>query len=605
VLGGRYRLVAPIGVGASGEVYLADDTRLQRQVAIKLLRRDLADDELFLRRFRAEAQTTAARSHPHIVSIHDWGEDQVPYIVSEYLGGGSLRAMLDEVGTLSASQALLIGLGAAQALDYAHKRGVVQRDIKPGNLLFDSEANVRIADFGLAKALAEASVTEPDGAMLGTVRYASPEQARGRSVGPPSDVYSLALVLVEAVTGSLPFDADTPIGTLMARVDASLELDPDVFGSLTEPLARATRLDASRRVDAATFHRMLLAAAEELPRPEPLPLAGAISFDPAKTTPVDPTMIGDDEGADWSTDATAGPRRQRRRWPWMTVAVLLLAAIGVGAAFAVQEAETPQRPVPTASGMTPEQLRAEVADFWQLQEHFDRLDGSTPGTILRTEPVAGTELAEGELLTYFVSQGNSLVAVPTNLLGLPLADAQQFLLGAGLELGEVTRIDHETAPEGVVIEVSTSQLQLPKGDTVPLVVSGGPALRVLADDLVGTTEAEATARLTADGLRVEVTTQFDNVVAEGLVVAISPEAGTEVERDSVVTLAVSKGPEPVRIPNVAGRAPVDAAAALEAAGLCISDTRGPPNTLVIGTDPVAGVEVPYGSCVDIVTSTFG
>ena len=601
VLGGRYRLVAPIGVGASGEVYLADDTRLQRQVAVKVLRRELADDELFLRRFRAEAQTAASLNHPHIVAVHDWGDDQVPFIVTEYLAGGSLRSMLDEAGTLSPAQTLLVGLGAAQALDYAHKRGVVQRDIKPGNLLFDSEANVRIADFGLAKALAEASATEPDGSMLGTVRYASPEQARGRTLGPASDVYSLALVLVEAITGALPFDSDTQIGTLMARIDSPIALDPEVMGNLTEPLARASRLEPTDRVDAGTFHRLLLQAAEGMSRPEPLPLAGAVNFDPATTVVVDPTLIGDGAGVGWSqTEVDETPRR--RRWLWMSLAVLLLAAIGVGAAFALQNAEIPTRDVPEAEGMTVADFTAVVGDFWQLEEHVARVDDTVPGTILRTEPGAGTVLEEGELVEYFVSQGNSLRAVPPDLVGLPLVDVTQFLRSAGLALGEVDRREHETAPLDVVIEVKATQ-PLPRDTPVDVVVSDGPPLRAVPDTLIAVSEEDAVAQLALLGLLAEITEQYDNEVEEGLVVAISPDAGTEVEKDSVVVLAISKGPEPVVVPNVAGMSPADAAARIESFGLCINDTRGPPNKPVIGTDPPAGTTAPYGFCVDIVTST--
>src|SRR5688500_4712304 len=179
VLGGRYRLIAPIGSGASAQVYLADDVRLRRRVAVKVLHAALADDDSFLRRFRAEAQAAAALSHPHVLAVFDWGDDDVPYLVTEYLGGGSLRALLDTGDLLSPSQALLIGLEAGRALDYAHRRGFVHRDIKPANLLFGDDHRLRIADFGLARALAEAAWTEPQGAMLGTARYASPEQAQG------------------------------------------------------------------------------------------------------------------------------------------------------------------------------------------------------------------------------------------------------------------------------------------------------------------------------------------------------------------------------------------------------------------------------------------
>ena len=219
VLGGRYRLLGPIGTGASATVYLADDVVLRRRVAVKVLHAALADDAAFLKRFQAEAQAAAALNHPHVMAVHDWGQGDVPYLVTELLGGGSLRAMLDTGARLDPAQSHLVGLEAARGLDYAHRRGFVHRDIKPANLLFDEDARLRIADFGLARALAEAAWTEPMGAILGTARYASPEQAQGRPLDGRSDVYSLALVLVEAVTGEVPFTADTTIGTLMARVD--------------------------------------------------------------------------------------------------------------------------------------------------------------------------------------------------------------------------------------------------------------------------------------------------------------------------------------------------------------------------------------------------
>src|SRR5205085_5364894 len=212
VLGDRYRLLAPIGSGGSGHVFVADDVRLRRRVAVKMLHPALADDAAFLKRFRAEARAAAALNHPNVMAVYDWGEEEEgPYLVCEYLGGGSLRSVLDRGRRLSPSQALLVGLEAARGLDYAHRRGLVHRDIKPANLMFDLEGWLRIGDFGLARALAEAAWTEPIGAVLGTARYASPEQVSGAPIDGRADVYSLALVLVEAVTGQVPFAADTTV----------------------------------------------------------------------------------------------------------------------------------------------------------------------------------------------------------------------------------------------------------------------------------------------------------------------------------------------------------------------------------------------------------
>src|SRR4051812_4941808 len=358
VLSGRYRLIAPIGAGASALVFLADDTRLRRRVAVKLLHQALADDDAFLRRFRTEAQSAAALNHPHVLSVYDWGEDgHEPYLVTEYLGGGSLRSMLDAGRTLTTSQALLVGLEAARGLDYAHKRGFVHRDIKPANLLFGEDGRLRIGDFGLARALAEAAWTEPAGAMVGTARYACPEQARGEQVDGKGDVYSLGLVLIEAVTGQVPFASDTTIATLMARLDKPVEVSP-ALGPLRRILERAGRPAPAERPDAGELAIGLLAAAEDLAKPEPLPLAGAIATNPDVVIgDRDPTQLPPGRGAttiepavptDPDAAALAAPpsarqlrksqRRQdresrkaaiaagtmrRRRWPWVALIVVL------------------------------------------------------------------------------------------------------------------------------------------------------------------------------------------------------------------------------------------------------------------------------------------
>ena len=318
VLGGRYRLLSPLGSGASAQVYLADDVRLRRRVAVKVLHPALADDESFLRRFRAEAQAAAALSHPHLLAVYDWSDDDRPFLVTEYLAGGSLRAMLDAGHRLSPAQALVVGLEAARALDHAHRHGFVHRDIKPANLLFGDDGRLRVADFGLARAIAEAGWTEPTGAVLGTARYASPEQARGEALDGRSDVYSLALVLVEAVTGEVPFTADTTIGTLMARLDRSLDV-PAELGPLAPALLGAggsTTTSGSTPPSSAPAwwrRRRLVPPGPAVPRrPHRRPRRGrgrsrhhaaAPRSDGAGTAP----------GAGSSPGATGGGHRRRRR----------------------------------------------------------------------------------------------------------------------------------------------------------------------------------------------------------------------------------------------------------------------------------------------------
>jgi serine/threonine protein kinase len=265
-------------MGASAQVYLADDVKPPPSRGREDAPRRPG------RRCRVPAplpRRGAGRGRPQPperdggLRLEDGSDDGGAFIVTEYLSGGSLRALLDAGALLTPSQALGVGLEAARALDYAHRRGFVHRDIKPANLLFGEEQRLRIADFGLARALAEAAWTEPQGAVLGTARYASPEQAKGETLTGKADVYSLAIVLIEAVTGVVPFTADTTLGTLMARVDRQLVV-PEALGPLVDVLTRAGHPDPEQRIDSRTFAAGLLRAAKALPRPQPLPLAGAL-----------------------------------------------------------------------------------------------------------------------------------------------------------------------------------------------------------------------------------------------------------------------------------------------------------------------------------------
>ena len=272
VLGGRYRLVALIGSGSSARVYLADDVSLGRRVAVKALRAGLTGDYRFLRRFRAEAKAAAQLGHPNILAVYDWGEDAAAaYLVTEVLLGGSLRNMIDASPQLGLSQGLLVALQVAQALSYAHELGWVHRDIKPANLMFGKDGRLRIADFGIARALAEATWTEPEGVLVGTARYAAPEQASARSVDGKADVYSLALTVVEAVTGRVPLLGETALATMMLRQDRDLAGLEDL-GALGEVLMAAGQADPEARPSATELIDRLLRAARSLPRPGRLPL---------------------------------------------------------------------------------------------------------------------------------------------------------------------------------------------------------------------------------------------------------------------------------------------------------------------------------------------
>lgn len=641
VLSGRYRLIAPLGTGASAQVFLADDVRLRRRVAVKVLHAALADDETFLRRFRAEAQAAAALSHPNILAVFDWGDDDgTPYLVTEHLGGGSLRSVLDDGGRLTPSQALLVGLEATRGLEYAHRRGFVHRDVKPANLLFGEDGRLRIADFGLARALAEAAWTEPQGAVLGTARYASPEQAQGQSVDGRADVYSLGLVLIEAVTGSVPFTADTTIGTLMGRIGKPVPV-PEELGPLRKPLERAGQPSPADRPDAGELAVALMACAEQLPRPEPLALrvSGPIHdgtvdprddtmhgssahapsrlADPGDLTAVEPATIVGPTAVGAATvaapalmssppwpddDLEDDDRPRRRRWPVVLATVLIAALLGVGAAWAVVESRTPSYEVPVLVGNTEEAARAAVDGYgWTIEKRTERQDGTEPGRVLSTDPAAGEQLDKGDKLVIVVSLGNTLAPVPADLVGKPLEEAQAALQAAGGFTAAVAAEEfNEEQAAGIVLAVAPETSgELPKGSEVRLTVSKGPEPRTIPRGLAGKSYDEAAAAITAVQLVPAKVEQFHDTVPVGAVIGLQPNEGEQLERGGTVQVVISKGPDLVAVPDVSGKDLQGAIATLQGAGLAAGDVFGPAEGKPFATSPVAGTKVKRGSVVDI------
>ena len=622
VLGGRYRLLAPIGAGASAHVFLAEDVVLRRRVAVKVLHPALADDEAFLRRFQAEARAAAALNHSHVMAVYDWGEgDEGPFLVLELLGGGSLRSLLDRGVRLTPSQALLVGLHTARGLDYAHRRGLVHRDVKPANLLFDDEGHVKIADFGVARALAEAAWTEPTGAVIGSARYTSPEQARGESLDGRSDLYSLAIVMVEAVTGQVPFTADTTFATLMARTTRPL-VAPEELGPLGPIVERAGALDPADRPDAAELARMLDATARELPRPAPLPVGEAaapttivLDADPdptiirsatvTGTTPAGgPPPVFDQDRADAAPPVDTEPgERRRRRWPWISLLVVLLAAAAVVAGIAIAQSRIPSHAVPELRGKDLAAARAEVRD-----EDFDveiagrDYDEDAPeGAILHQDPAPGASLKEGSSVEVVLSRGPQPREVP-DLTGVDRATAEQRLTEKGFRPKFEDRFD-EGIPKGTVLDWQPRGT-LARGAEVVVVVSAGPAPRPVPADLKGKSYEEAADAIKKAGLTPVKVEEYTDEVETGKVFATDPAAGTPVAPGGRVAVKVSKGPRTVSVPDVRGKSVDEATKIIESAGLTVSGLYGPRGARgrVLFTEPGPGAKLPRGSGVVLYTS---
>ena len=567
LLGGRYRLGDAIGTGGSGTVYLADDLSLGRQVAVKVLHSSLVGDEAFVERFRTEARLVASLADPHVVSIYDWGVDGQAYLVTEYLGGGSLRSILSSGRTLSPSQMLMVSLEACRALDHAHRQGIIHRDVKPANLLFGQDGRLRVADFGLAEALTGAASRElyGGGGVIGTARYASPEQAQGLALDGRSDVYALALCMVEGVTGHLPFVADTLEGTLSARVGRDVPI-PDTLGPLVPVVAHAGAAEPENRPTARELGRMLLDIAGRMARPEPLPLVGPGEVGaapmPGESDRVAPTVFPSQP-----VSPTPRPVRRRRRWTGVLLTGLLV-VVAAGGGMLVREVSRPtQRALPTLVGSSGDSARSLLTELGWLVERFDvRRNGTSAGEVLDMQPPAGTRLAAGETVVLEVSLGSERQSIPPGLVGVSQSEASRLLVDAGLVTGEVTRVNNEDVVAGVVLEVLTSGDTVPRGDAVDLLVSDGPLPRVVPQGLVGMMPADVVAELIALRLAPTMGEEHDEWVAAGRVSRVEPVAGTRVVVGEDVRVVISLGAAERAVPALEGLSLAAAESRLQVSG---------------------------------------
>lgn len=611
-----------IGRGGSATVFQAADLTLHRHVAVKVLHRNLSSDPKFLERFRSEARSAASLSHPNVMAVHDWGEDDVPFLVMEMLAGGSLRSMLDAGAVLTPSQTIALGLDACRGLQYAHAQNLVHRDITPANLLFGDDSRLRIADFGLARALAESGWTETGKDLVGTARYASPEQAQGMRLSGASDVYSLGLILVEALSGSVPFSADTMLGTLTARVESDVPI-PDVSERLAEALRAMTQRDPQERPTSNQAGALLLKAAEGLPRPKPLPLVG-VPDSVDQQTELDETMhsgSGSFEDLDQTvhevpdrTEVAGTPLVRAsadepvRRWPWLVLSVAAIAVVAWFVIGQVADAGLDEVAVPNVVGLTVEEAIAQLGSTWDLQERLDRVTDVPQGQVIRTDPPEGALLEEGQPLRYWISLGLPLIRVPeADLIGRSKEQAIMTLEAALLSVGEIDEVNSEDVGAGLVISVEASAPELPQGDAVDLVVSLGPNLRVIPQAGPETDIEQYIAALLDAGLGVAQSEEFDDVVPLGEFVSIEPPPGAEIARGGQVVIIISAGPVPVPVPETSGLDLGDALDRLDAVGLLAGDLLGSGNARcsVVGTDPPSGTELQPGSAVSVFLSDCG
>jgi eukaryotic-like serine/threonine-protein kinase len=596
VIDGRYRLLRRIGSGGMADVWLAEDPHLQRSVALKILHQRFAQDREFVERFRREAEAAASLQHPNVVAVFDRGDvDGTYYIAMQLLEGRSLKAVIDE--GLSPEQAAGLVRQVLEAAGFAHRHGVVHRDLKPQNAIVDGEGKVTVTDFGIARA--GASEITQAGSVMGTPHYLSPEQAQGQEVTAVSDLYSVGVILYEALTGRVPFEADSAVAIAMKQVSHMPQrpssINPNVSPALDAVAMRALEKDPGQRFQSAEAFIAALDAALADP--------GAVGAGTAAFAPLPPVVVADDAAA-----AEAAEEEERRRWLWGLVALAVL--LGALLGFALTRDTTTEVP-----GVTGNQLNVAISLLQQNGFKVGEVDrvqrDVAAGTVLEQDPPGGEASLDCALLSFFcskpkvgltVSAGPGMATVP-GTAGESQGKAVEEVEAAGFE-PLVRTVSSDDVEAGLVISSSPSGgSTATRGSTVVLTVSKGPQLAKVPV-LVGTQRSVAVQQIRARGLSPSVEEEESSAPA-GEVIRQAPSAGSELPRDSSVTIVVSEGEEQARVPNVIGSERREAVEALRAAGLdpTVSEQQTEvPSQVGRVTDqfPPPGSEVEPGTGVTVV-----
>jgi eukaryotic-like serine/threonine-protein kinase len=615
---GRYRIQRKLGAGGMADVYLAEDQELGRRVAIKILNSRHGNDDQFIERFRREAKNAAALNHPSIVSIYDRGEaEDTYYIAMEFLDGRTLKELIVSRGAAPINVAIEYARQILSALRFAHRHGIVHRDIKPHNVLVDGEGRVKVTDFGIARA-GTSQMTET-GSIVGTAQYLSPEQARGGEVDPRSDLYSLGVVLYELLTGKTPFDGETPVEIAMKhlsnapeppsklRPDVPPELDMVVLRALAknpddryqsadqmeadlERVARGATVSAAT-VDTAT--QVLRRPAAAVVAAEAATAATMIAPPSATTRSAPPPVVVDEE----EYEEAGG---DKPLWPWLVAIGFVIAAVIAGFFVWNELSGAPQVAVKSYAGLSQSQAEQQIQQAGLNSAVNKRPNANVPnGKVFKQDPSPGTKVDKGSTVTLTVSTGPPKVTVP-DVKGEQWTVAQQTLVNAGLQpvkfsvggndAGKVTATD-PGAGESV-----------PKGSKVRVNVESGPAMAAVPS-VVGLSIQEATSRLNAAGFHA-VTEYVDSNAPANQVISQTPVSGTSAAKGTNVTVKVSNGPPQATVPSVVGYTSQQAVQALEAAGFVVVQqpvaTDASQQNIVQSQNPAGGQSATKGSTVTIV-----
>jgi serine/threonine-protein kinase len=618
VVGGRYRVVRKLGGGGMADVYLCEDLTLGRHVAIKVLLQRYLNDPTFVERFRREAKAAAGLNQQNLVSIYDWGEvDGTYYIAMEYVEGETLKDLIRRRGRLSGNESVAVTTQLLAAVDFAHRSGIVHRDIKPQNVMLDRSGTVKVMDFGIARA-GDSGMTEA-GSILGTAQYLAPEQAKGYPVDERSDLYSVGVCLYEMLTGTVPFKGDSAVTVALKHVNEvpaePAELVPSLPYALNQIVLKAMAKDpADRYQSAAEFARDLRAAKEGGP-------VQAAAFDAGgERTRVMGAAGMTAAGATSVLDQPPPPRRKKSKWPVILVVLLLaiIAAVAVGLWWTMSgdKVEVPQV-VGLSRAAAVRALEKEGFKVAVQEEFSDRV---AEGFVSRQAPKSGTRLREGATVDVWVSKGSQKAGALPDFRGWTAAAVDDWLAQNDLK-GEQRTGRSNAVNEGQVFKQDPAAgTELDRGDTVTYWVSRGKP-QATVPDLTGMAQSNAEAALADAGLELGTVAQEQSAsVPPGAVIRQDPPAGEKVDKGSSVSIVVSTGspsptptptPSPtasgVAVPNVYGMQSAVAEQELTAVGLAAAfrqkpGTGQPPGT-VVSVRPDTGTRVPEGSTVLLVIAS--
>ncbi len=617
LLDGRYAVRSRIARGGMATVYLALDQRLDREVAVKVMHAWLVEDEDFVHRFTREARSAARLNHHGIVQVFDQGfNDGIAFLAMEYVPGRTLRDLMRERGPMTAAEALDLLEPALDALAAAHRAGIVHRDIKPENVLIADDGRVKVADFGLARAVGAGTSHSQTGVLLGTVSYLAPEQVERGIADARSDVYAAGVVLFELLTGSKPFAGDTPVQVALQHVSSRVPPPSSRAAGIDPALDDLVLLAAARNPDdrpadarellmAVRETRRLLSAGALDRRPTPQPGFALPSAPEAATDAVTGVHDGHDRTMALSpvTAAVAIPparRTPRRRGRIALLVILLIAALLGAGGWYVGAGPGAYLRVPTVVGLSQADAEAALSARGLRDEvTTDYSESVAKGDVISAEPGDGQQVRKGGTVQLVVSKGPERYPVP-RLAGMSEDAARKALADAKLTTGTVTRAFSNTVPDGSVVSSSVPAGQRVKpGTSVGLVVSRGREPVALAD-WVGKPAAEASAALKQSGLKVTTTSTYDDKVAKGSVVSQKPGSGTVFKGDTV-RLVVSRGPRLVKVPDVVGEQVEVATKQLEALGFTVELRKilGGYFGSVRAQNPDGGTQAPKGATITL------